>query len=427
MTAPIATIGTAPAATAKSPSVPASGKGASPFVALLAGADVTAKGTDGKRMPTTGRPTFGESSAAQSELLIDIAALAAGAQEAFTNVADPAARAVVLAGFAAKLGQRLASFDVAAGGNTLKLLSSALGDPQSLHGVLTEQAEPQAMARAVLNLLGLDPQGMKARVPQTVPQEVLAEASPTKTEGSLAASTAEPGLLQQVKKRVQGSRDAQTDARRMTRLETDNGKVAGSAREGGAGAAAGRADPAWGAVLRSVLEVGEAAASRAPAEARVPLGSEFSLQYRPVAAMPAGPAFSRNLAAQLRGANVSEGVTRIELTPRGLGDVEIDLRHDEAGKLRIVLKAENPAVLNAFRTDREMILSVLRDGGVSVDEGELSFESFGGHQSREQPDRDDWHRMLERDPSTLTEIAPTSWGREATHAPLARGGLDIIT
>ncbi|WP_407496428.1 flagellar hook-length control protein FliK [Pseudooceanicola sp. MF1-13] len=86
---------------------------------------------------------------------------------------------------------------------------------------------------------------------------------------------------------------------------------------------------------------------------------------------------ARNLAGQIRGVSFSEGTTRIELSPQGLGKIEVEIAADEAGKLRVVLRAENPAVLNAMRSDREMLAGLLRDGGSSVDESAMSFEEFG--------------------------------------------------
>ena len=87
--------------------------------------------------------------------------------------------------------------------------------------------------------------------------------------------------------------------------------------------------------------------------------------------------------AQIAGVRLSEGRTRIELTPRGLGDIEIDLRQD-GGQLRVVLRAENPAVLAGLRMDREGLVAMLRDGGVALGDGALSFESFDGHRPRGQ-------------------------------------------
>lgn len=94
--------------------------------------------------------------------------------------------------------------------------------------------------------------------------------------------------------------------------------------------------------------------------------------------------FARNLAGQIRGVSFSEGTTRIELSPQGLGGIEIEISPDEAGKLRVVLRAENPAVLNAMRSDREMLASLLRDGGATVEDSAMSFEDLGQRRGTSQ-------------------------------------------
>ena len=86
---------------------------------------------------------------------------------------------------------------------------------------------------------------------------------------------------------------------------------------------------------------------------------------------------ARNLAGQIRGVSFNEGTTRIELSPQGLGRLEIEIAPDETGRLRVVLRAENPAVLNAMRSDRDMLAGLLRDGGASVDNSSMSFEDLG--------------------------------------------------
>ena len=55
----------------------------------------------------------------------------------------------------------------------------------------------------------------------------------------------------------------------------------------------------------------------------------------PKQAADASPAFAfaRRVAAQLHGHNFEEGKTRVELTPRGLGDIEVEVAHDDQGKL----------------------------------------------------------------------------------------------
>jgi len=123
------------------------------------------------------------------------------------------------------------------------------------------------------------------------------------------------------------------------------------------------------------------------AELRLSGGIEAAAEARGAAAQPqAGnppDGFARNLATQIRSSSFNEGRTRIELSPRGLGSIEIDLQADEAGKMRVVLRAENPAVLNALRGDRATLLAVLGDGGVAVEDSALDFEAFGQQRQRQ--------------------------------------------
>ncbi len=154
-----------------------------------------------------------------------------------------------------------------------------------------------------------------------------------------------------------------------------------------------------------------------------------SFNVRVGAEQQAAPAFVRHLAAQVSGARITEGTTRIELTPRGLGDIEIDMRHDEAGKLRIVLKAESPVVLNAFRQDREILLNALRDGPVAGTETDLSFESFEGHQSRQHSEQERWHSAFAGDGAVVAgpEAPSTDLLASTPATSPASSGLDIIT
>ncbi|MDK3016730.1 flagellar hook-length control protein FliK [Pseudodonghicola flavimaris] len=78
--------------------------------------------------------------------------------------------------------------------------------------------------------------------------------------------------------------------------------------------------------------------------------------------------FAQVLADQVRVAEVSEGRTRIELAPRGLGGLEVDVTTADDGTLSVVVRAENSQVLNALRADRETLALALGDlGGGSLD------------------------------------------------------------
>ena len=134
---------------------------------------------------------------------------------------------------------------------------------------------------------------------------------------------------------------------------------------------------------------------------------------------------------QISGVQISEGRTRVELTPRGLGDIEIDLRQD-GGQLRVVLRVENPAVLAGLRQDRDGIVAMLRDGGVELGDNALAFESFDGHRSRGQSNPDGQPSMSGRPSSpwamsqdAAADVDPAESRVQRGAVPSAR--LDLLT
>ncbi|KAF0674653.1 flagellar hook-length control protein FliK [Profundibacterium mesophilum] len=174
--------------------------------------------------------------------------------------------------------------------------------------------------------------------------------------------------------------------------------------------AAGRStDPVQGAPSRGQADTSEAARA-APRDLPQPSG------------------FARNLASQIKGTSFAEGRTRIELAPRGLGEIEVDLQTDDAGRMRVVIRAENPVVLNAMRMDRDHILGMLGDQG-TFDEAALDFESF------EERDTSRGGREPGADgdaPSIAGAGGEDAGEAHDTPAALRRaaaadGGIDIIT
>jgi hypothetical protein len=164
-------------------------------------------------------------------------------------------------------------------------------------------------------------------------------------------------------------------------------------------------------------------ASYAPAEVQAPSGA--SAPAAPVASAPAAPSppsgFAANLLGQVKGHQLSEGTTRIELAPRGLGSIEIDLVRNDSGELKVTIRAENSAVVGALRDGRDALLLALRENGVAVQSSALGFEDFGrgkGQQQQPQPsspDIDDTPPQDEPD----TAAAPASQGID--------GRIDIMT
>jgi hypothetical protein len=169
------------------------------------------------------------------------------------------------------------------------------------------------------------------------------------------------------------------------------GRATGGAPAPAAGAAAGpvvapaalpRAAAGALAEPGAVLDRSTPLPSAVPGEVRPPV---IAAPPPPAAPLPPDsaaslPDLARAVQAQIRGRSFVEGTTRIELAPQGLGDLEIELSPGEAGRLRVVLRADNPMVLAALRGDRETLLGALRDGGAQVPDSGLSFEDFGARQ-----------------------------------------------
>jgi len=137
--------------------------------------------------------------------------------------------------------------------------------------------------------------------------------------------------------------------------------------------------------------------------------------------------FAQSIANQTQGKAFNQGLTRIELAPRGLGNIVIDLQTQESGEIQVMLRVENPAVLNALRTNREALLTLLSNGGVSSENVSLDFEEFNqGQFNRDEgqiaPDNIGSHQ--ESDSDNPDELESTT---ARTEQLLADGRLDIFT
>ncbi|ETX28883.1 flagellar hook-length control protein FliK [Roseivivax isoporae] len=115
-------------------------------------------------------------------------------------------------------------------------------------------------------------------------------------------------------------------------------------------------------------------------EARGPVPAVQAMaqpEAAPRAEPPTPHELSRHLMAQIARSSVTEGRTRIELSPAGLGALEIEIETGADGQLRAVLRAENPAVLAALRGDRAGLAAAMSDGGLALNDAGLDFEDLG--------------------------------------------------
>ncbi len=85
--------------------------------------------------------------------------------------------------------------------------------------------------------------------------------------------------------------------------------------------------------------------------------------------------FAQALVAQVKAMDVKEGRTSVSLHPRGLGQIEIDIVTDKDSSLRVVVRVENPMVLQTLRDERQMLATAM---GLT-DAGSFDFEQgFSG-------------------------------------------------
>ncbi|MBL3704401.1 hypothetical protein GI582_17015 [Sulfitobacter sp. BDSS02] len=182
-------------------------------------------------------------------------------------------------------------------------------------------------------------------------------------------------------------------------------------------------------------------ASQSTSETRHPVTFQELLNLRPVEAQqtqPSSPSpssasngptpqqqpqvsgFAANLVGQIKGTQIADGTTRVELSPRGLGGIEIDLSRDDEGTLKVTVRAENPSVMGALRDNREALLLALRDSGVSLENNSLGFEDFGqGNRNANEPSEQISIVMGETEEEAATP--------EAMTATVGEGRVDIIT
>lgn len=73
---------------------------------------------------------------------------------------------------------------------------------------------------------------------------------------------------------------------------------------------------------------------------------------------PAKP-FTEALMAQVKSVDVTQGRTTVNLIPRGLGNIEIEVLSESDVASKIVVRVENPAVLQALRDDRQILAQAI--------------------------------------------------------------------
>lgn len=309
-------------------------------------------------------------------------------------------------------GQPGISPDLTPGGSDLRP-SAAAGPGAVQAGPLAGQSSGQnspAQTNPVTQIIAGQPNGTMSATASVVPdiataqvaqgQSVVAPLNPNGTGPTRGAVTTENRLSPRALVRQAISHLAKSDAN--TPAEAGSAAETGQAAVTQAGLPADLRMVLVNALARDPQELSQIVGEAPAFGATAPAGS-IAVVPRVAQALPrqAGqsrtPSFARNIAAQIQGVNFSQGTTRVELMPKGLGGIEIEIAKDDSGKLQVMVRAENSAVLTAMRSDREVLVTMLRDSGTAVDESSISFESArdgqgraaqgGGSQAQSQPNR----------------------------------------
>ena len=126
--------------------------------------------------------------------------------------------------------------------------------------------------------------------------------------------------------------------------------------------------------------------------------------------------FAAVLVNQVRAVDIQEGTTRIELSPRGLGSIEIEMRTNADGSLAVVVRAENDAVLSSLREERDLLAAIIGENA----SGSLDFQEYSQGQNDEQSGQNGNGLMS----SSEEEAADGS----AEEAPIVNGPeLNLVT
>lgn len=127
--------------------------------------------------------------------------------------------------------------------------------------------------------------------------------------------------------------------------------------------------------------------------------------------------FADALIGQVKSVEVSEGRTTINLHPRGLGNIEVEVIAEKDAASKVVVRVENPAVLQALRDDRVVLAQAI---GVADSEILEFKESNTGEQSDnsggQEGGSNDLFSSSESDSVTNSHVDV-----------LGNGNLDIVT
>lgn len=120
---------------------------------------------------------------------------------------------------------------------------------------------------------------------------------------------------------------------------------------------------------------------------------------------------------------VEQGLNQFEitLTPAELGKLDISLRISDDGRVQAVLRAERQETLDLLRQDARTLESQLRQAGLDVNAGALSFHLSQGNPHRYRQDSGAFaNSMMQDSAEPARDVTATAWV-----ATRKRDGIDI--
>lgn len=129
----------------------------------------------------------------------------------------------------------------------------------------------------------------------------------------------------------------------------------------------------------------------------------------------------------VRAARAGKREVSVRLDPPELGKVEIRWSVDEAGKVRTVVAADNPATLELLRRDSSQLARALNSAGVAADTGAFSFDlrqdsGASGGQQRQAA----FHQRASRDDSGFDAAVAAPSRLPSPRRPSALGRIDLV-
>ncbi|WPZ22493.1 flagellar hook-length control protein FliK [Sulfitobacter faviae] len=372
---------------------------------LMALMDHTLAGLEETSQPITPKAAL----AAFAEALGEAPPENLGALEAVAQLDDPSLEAALEEKIAGALRLPTPASQLSIASAALPVVGRmAMGQAQQGARVMTaEGAAPVLQAEGSIEQSGLKtvmPSEAPAQRAATVgatepPFAAKAEASTTAAKVDLSIEAADPRLTAAAERF-----SAAVDAAKATQPGTNA--------------------PAAEAVLR------EAAALTAP---QAPQSEGLRLSPpQPTPAPAPNPAAApeeqlrQHVSQQIRSLDTADNKLRFSLSPYGMGEIEIEVVRSEAGRMQIAMTTESASVLNMLRQDREQLLDALQSRGISAENADLDFQTFGdrGRNGGQQQGPEYTQTTAQADDAQGGDAAPTA----QTPSPrLGAGQLDILT